>query len=82
MRNSEIMSLNLTRLDMCDLMIATSNIYFDMGMEMRDENTTETRRKILVESMKKWMRLHDEIRRQINEFDRQYDERLGDSDDY
>ena len=82
MRNSEIMSLKMTRLDMCDLMIATSSVYFDMDMEMRDENTTEARRKVLRESMEKWMRLHDEIRKQINEFDREYDERLGDGDDY
>ena len=82
MRNGEIMSLKMTRLDMCDLMIATSSIYFDMDMEMRDENTTESRRKVLQKSMKKWMRLHGEIRKQINEFDREYDERLGDGDDY
>ena len=74
MRNGKIMSLKMTRLDMCDLMLATSSIYIDMDMEMRDERTTETRRKILRESMKKWERLHDEIRRQINEFDRQFDE--------
>ena len=47
MRNSEIMSLKMTRLDMCDLMIATSSIYFDMDIEMHDENTTESRRKVL-----------------------------------
>ena len=74
MRNGKIMSLKMTRLDMCDLMLATSSIYIDMDMEMRDERTTEARRKILRESMKKWERLHDEIRRQINEFDRQFDE--------
>ena len=74
MRNGKIMSLKMTRLDMCDLMLAASSIYIDMDMEMRDERTTETRRKILRESMKKWERLHDEIRRQINEFDRQFDE--------
>lgn len=73
MRNSEIMSLRLTRLDMCDLMIATSSIYFGMDAEMRDENTTESRRSVLRNSMKKWERLHDEIRRQINAFDREYD---------
>ena len=74
MRNGKIMSLKMTRLDMCDLMLAASSIYIDMDMEMRDERTTEARRKILRESMKKWERLHDEIRRQINEFDRQFDE--------
>lgn len=74
MRNGKIMSLKLTRIEMCDLMIATSSIYFGMDMEMRDEKTTESRKKILRESMKKWERLHDEIRRQINEFDRQFDE--------
>ena len=74
MRNGKTMSLKMSRLDMCDLMIATSSIYFGMDAEMRDESTTETRKKILEQSMKKWMRLHDEIRRQINEFDRQLDE--------
>lgn len=74
MRNGKIMSLKLTRIEMCDLMIATSSVYFGMDMEMRDEKTTESRKKILRESMKKWERLHDEIRRQINEFDRQFDE--------
>lgn len=73
MRNSEIMSLRLTRLDMCDLMIATHCVYFGMDAEMRDENTTESRRSVLRNSMKKWEHLHDEIRRQINAFDREYD---------
>lgn len=73
MRNGKIMSLKLTRLDMCDLMIATLSIWHGMDAEMRDENTTETRRKILEQSMKKWERLHGEIRKQINEFDRELD---------
>ena len=72
-RNSETMSLKLSRLDMCDLMIATHCIYFQMDMEARDSETSETRKNVLRESMKKWERLHDEIRQQINAFDREYD---------
>jgi len=74
MLNGKIMSLKMTRLEMCDLMIATSSVYIDMDMELHDEYTTEPRKKVLRESMKKWERLHDEIKRQIDEFDRQFDE--------
>ena len=74
-RNSEIMSLELSRLDMCDLMSATLSVYFDMDEEMRDKKTREDRKEVLAESMKKWERLHKEIKRQINAFDREYNER-------
>ena len=74
MLNGRIMSLKMARLDICDLMLATTIVYIDMDMELHDEHTTESRKKVLRESMKKWECLHDEIGRQINEFDRQFDE--------
>ena len=69
MINNEMMSLNMTRIEMCDLMMATLAIRFEAEDEMRDENTTETRKEILKGTIKKWTRLHDEIKRQIDEFD-------------
>lgn len=69
--NGDMMNLNLTRGEVCDLLIATTGIKFDMLDEMRDENTTESRKEVLKNSIKKWERLHDLIKDQLEQFDAQ-----------
>lgn len=71
MTNAEIISLNLRRSDICDLMIATLGIKFDMEDEIRNPETTESRRNVLKNSIGKWERLHDELKKQLDEADNQ-----------
>lgn len=73
MRNGEMMNLRMTRLDMCDLMLATTNIVAEARTEINDPDTTETRKKILEGTIKKWTTLHDKISEQIKQFDEEYD---------
>lgn len=73
MRNGEMMNLRMTRLEMCDLMLATTNIVVEARTEMNDPDTTETRKKILEGTIEKWTTLHDKISEQIKQFDEEYD---------
>lgn len=73
MRNGEMMNLRMTRLEMCDLMLATTNIVVEARTEMNDPDTTETRKKILEGTIKKWTTLHDKISEQIKQFDEEYE---------
>lgn len=71
MANSEMMNLNLTRGNVCDVLRAITNIKIDFMREIRDESTTADRRKIAESSLAMWERLHSEIKNQLNEFDAQ-----------
>lgn len=68
-----MMGVYLTRLEVCDLLIAITGIFIEKSVEAQDENTSETRRKICEESAKKWMTLHDKIERQLDAFDAELD---------
>lgn len=69
MTNSEMMTLNLRRLDMCDIRIALTSLIIDMNCEMRDPTTTESRKEVLKGSIKKWERLKAEVVKQFDEQD-------------
>lgn len=71
MLNGEIRSINLMRIDVCDVLMAITGIRVGMMNEIRDENITETRREILQYSLKKWDQLHDKIQNQLDEQDEQ-----------
>lgn len=75
MRNEETMTMEMKRLEICDLLIATTHIVIEARAELADEETTETRKEVLAGTIKKWKRLHDEIARQIAAFDTEYDRR-------
>ena len=69
MINSEMMNLNLTRGNVCDVLRAITSVRLDFMREIRYENTTEDRRKIAESSLAMWERLHNEIKEQLNKFD-------------
>lgn len=71
MMNGEMRSINIRRIDVCDVLMAITGVRCDMMEEIRNENTTETRREILENSLKKWDKLHEEIKRQLEEQDEQ-----------
>lgn len=61
MRNSEIVNVQISRLDLIDLMIACTGAEF----ELVDSEA----------SKKKWRRLHDMLGQQLKEFDAKFDEK-------
>lgn len=69
MLNSKTVSLQLKRIDLCNLLIATTVLKHDKEIEMRDPSTTEARREILKGSIKKWETLHNELQQQLDKFD-------------
>ena len=69
MINGKIMTLELTRLEMCDLLIATTNIVIEARTEQAAAETSETRKEILTGTIAKWKTLHDKIAAQIAAFD-------------
>lgn len=70
MKNHEIMTLNLERLSVIDLKMAINYIIFDFEDEIRDENTTEERKKIAQSAIDhRWKPLLDKIAKQFEEQD-------------
>ena len=69
MANNEMMNLNLTRRDVCDILRAITSVRIDFRNEIRDENISEDRREIAKSSVEMWDRLHEEIKKQLTAFD-------------
>lgn len=67
MTNNDIYTLKLNRLELCDLMLACTNIVWQSIDEMKnDPECPEYRREhVLPEAIKKWQALHDEIKAQL-----------------
>jgi len=61
------MNLNISRNDACNLAIACTCIIVDMREELQSLNPkpTESRAKVLGESIKKWERIRETIRNQV-----------------
>ncbi len=69
MPNSKIMNINLTRGEVCDVLRAITSVKVDFMREIRNESTTEDRRKIAESSFAMWEKLYNEIKSQLNKFD-------------
>lgn len=67
--NAERVMLDVSRQDVCKLLIACTGIEWDMRDEMRDDATTEGRRAVLRESIKMWHGLHDMLKNQLDRHD-------------
>lgn len=68
MFNTENYLLTLSRLDICDLMLACTGIIIDAKTEMKsDPDCPEYRREhVLPETIKKWQSLHDLLEKQLD----------------
>ena len=64
------MTLKLDRSKCCKLLKACTAIAHSLESEATDDQTNADRRKIAQESAAMWNSLHDEVRAQIDEFDR------------
>lgn len=62
-------TLSLKRIQINDLMMACTGIIIAAKNEKRCPETSDARKEILDDTIKKWKRLHDELKRQLNEQD-------------
>jgi len=66
-----MMNLELTRGNVCDVLRAITSVRRNFIYEIRDEETTEERRKIAESSLAMWENLHREIKSQLDDFDKE-----------
>lgn len=61
-------TLNMHRTEVCDLMMACTALIIELENEMKhDETCPQYRREhVLPESIKKWKRLHDMLKEQLD----------------
>lgn len=62
------MKLDLTRHEVCNLLLATTSIKLAAVGEINDENTPDERKEILARTIDKWAALHDKIKMQLDGF--------------
>ena len=67
--NALTVDLHLSRLEVCDLLIACTGIRHDMEYEIRDPATKDSRREVLRQSIRKWEDLHDKLKSQLDDYD-------------
>ena len=70
MANNEMMTLELSRHDMCDIKRALTAIIVDFHREISNQETTEDRRKTAESSLEMWKRLKARVDTQFAEQDR------------
>lgn len=75
MTNETTYTLNLSRRDICDLLMACTGIKWDAIEEMKnDPECPEYRRDhVLPETIKKWEKLHNLLESQLDEQDKKQD---------
>ena len=70
MKNHEIMTLKLKRINVLDCIMAVQNVIHDFEDEIRDENTTDTRKQIAQSSIdRRWQPVLDTLKAQFAEQD-------------
>lgn len=69
--NTEKYTITLTRLEVCDLLLACTHVKWDAINEMeKDPECPEYRRKVVLPgTVKKWGNLHDKIENQLHGLD-------------
>lgn len=85
--NENSYTITLTRLEICDLMLACTSVKWDAIREMQDDvNCPDYRRKVVLpQTVKKWEALHDKVKAQLlqNDCGRVFSDlvgKYGDSD--
>lgn len=70
MKNCEIMTLKLKRTNVLDCIMAVQNVIHDFEDEIRNENTTDTRKQIAQSSIDhRWQPVLDTLKAQFAEQD-------------
>lgn len=71
MNNNEMMTLNLSRIKVLDVEMAIQSIIFEFENEIRDEESSEDRKRIAQSSIDhRWKPLLEEIKKQFEEQDK------------
>lgn len=69
MTNDDNMNIQLTRLETLDISMSIILLIHDVKNEMDDPETTESRKKVLKSTLKKWENLRIKIKKQFEEQD-------------
>ena len=72
MANETIYKPELTRIDICDLLLAALAVRWDAIHELNDPKTNETRKQVLQGTVEKWEGIHDRLKEQLDKLDRKY----------
>lgn len=71
MKNDEIMTLNLKRINVIDLKMAIMSIIFDFEREIRDPETSDDRKKIAKSAIdRRWQPLLEAVKDQFEDQDK------------
>ena len=71
MKNDEIMTLNLKRINVIDLKMAIMSIIFEFEREIRDPETSDDRRKIAKRAIdRRWQPLLEAVKDQFEDQDK------------
>ncbi|MEG1758370.1 MAG: hypothetical protein RR235_07945 [Oscillospiraceae bacterium] len=74
MLNEKTVNVKMKRIELCNLMLATTSISIDAMRELAAAETTEERKKVLPGTIKHWKDLHDMLKSQLDAFDKTHGE--------
>lgn len=72
MANETIYKPELTRIDICDLLLAALEVKWGAIHELNDPETTETRKQILQGTIEKWEGIHARLNAQLDKLDKEH----------
>ena len=72
MANERIYKPELTRIDICDLLLAALSVKWDAINELNDAETGGARKEVLKGTIKKWEGIHDRLNAQLEKLDEKY----------
>lgn len=72
MLNEKTVTVKMKRIELCNLLMATTCIASEARTELNAAETTEERKKVLPGTVKHWETLHDMLKSQLDDFDRKH----------
>lgn len=72
MTNERIYKPELTRRDICDLLLAALSVKWDAINKLNDAETGPARKEVLKGTIKKWEGIHDRLNAQLEKLDEKY----------
>lgn len=74
MLNGKTVNVKMERIELCNLLLATTCIANDARHELAAVETTEERKSVLQGTIKHWRDLHDMLKSQLDAFDKTHGE--------
>ena len=72
MLNEKTVTVKMKRIELCNLLMATTCIASEARTELAAAETTEDRKNVLPGTVKHWEALHDMLKSQLDDFDRKH----------